>query len=566
MSLSHVLQRPTLANENRASFTNDHWKGIRVKFIAQTTVGGVAFIIWFLACCSYLFGTLYQSNYRANNLHVLVVDYDGGIVGQAMDAAYQQLHGPSFMSLKYHSPQEFPTEDDMYQAVWEGKYWGAVAATKGASARLSAAIQGGSAAANYNTTNALHYIWNQGRYTTFSTSMVHSGMEKLVLGTKAAYQKINGTRALESLDNTDPAAVQAFFNPITASVRNVEPMVFGATIFLNTVSMVVPVLQQFFFLLVLNGVVGQHKLYTKMTVRSSLFVRRVAGLIFAFGAALCQAGFFWAFREDWNANGNQFVLTWMILWLLMHIHLLILDSISTIAPLPAMPFVVLLWVFLNLASTLCPFELMPGFYRWGISLPGHNTYSILITIWTRGSTNDVYRALPIMFAWWIFANALATIALVRACHLAYKFEFMEQDFELHEQDAGKSMPEIKDEVSDPSLSRSTTMDLFHGEDQIQNVVPEQQSPIAPAHRRNMMPGHRHSMLSVHRLSMLSNNRHSMLSNNNRHSMLSSNRHSMLSNNRQSMISNRQSVISEEDAERMFTEWRIVYGPSMSPLV
>ncbi|KAF2655600.1 hypothetical protein K491DRAFT_768261 [Lophiostoma macrostomum CBS 122681] len=412
-------------------------------------------MLWFLACCSYLFGTLFDTTNRHHNFKVLAVDYDGGIVGNALRGAYQQLEGPAFFTMELHTPSEYPTEEDMYRAVYKGKYWGSIAAATGASGKLAAAIQGGDAATNYNASDALHYTWNQQRYTSFSQSVIQAGMQQLVGATEIVYNHLNGTQAAQSLNRTDSAAVQALLHPIAATATNIKYAPFGAVILLNTVAMAMPILQQFFFLLVLNGVLAQHKLYTKMTVRSSLLVRRVAGILYTLGAALCQTGYFWAFKEGWDVNGAQFVLTWMTFWLLMHIHLLILDSISTVAPLPVMPFVVILWVFLNLGSTLSPLEIQAGFYHWGICLPSHNAYSVLVTIWTGGADNLLYRALPIMFAWWIVANITTSLTHWRACHIAYK-----QEQETHPDGTTTS---VKDEEAavgasgDEMLSRHTTL-------------------------------------------------------------------------------------------------------------
>lgn len=454
--IKNLREKPTISNENRASFVSDQWKGIRVKFLLQTTAGGVAFLLWFLACCSYLFGTLYKSPSRHHNFKVLAVNYDGGVVGAAMDGAYQQLKGPGFFTINYHTPEEFPTEADMYKAVWEGKYWGAISATEGASVRLARAIEGVNAT-TYNPANALHYIWNQQRYTAFSNSVVQAHMQQLVSLTRIVYNKMNGTQASQFLDRSNSAAVQALLNPISATATDIKEAPFGSVILLNTVSMAMPILQQFFFLLVINGVMRQHQLYNKMTVRSSLLLRRISGLIFTLGASLCQTGYFWAYRENWNVNGNQFVLTWMTFWLLMNIHYLILDTISTVAPLPAMPFVVLLWVFLNIASTLSPLELQPAFYRWGIALPSHNAYSILITIWSGGSDNRLYRALPILFSWWVLANITTSLTHIRACHLAYKLEEetggLDEQHHTKDEEAGVAF-EGNDNAS---VSRQTTL-------------------------------------------------------------------------------------------------------------
>lgn len=411
-------------------------------------------MLWFLACCSYLYGALYNSPGRHSNFHILAVDYDGGVIGQAMEGAYQQLKGPGFFTLIHHTPEDFPTEEDMYHAVWKGKYWGAISASRGASARLEDAIQGINAT-TYDPAQALHYIWNQQYYTAFANSVVQAHMQQLVAATRTVHNKKNGTQASQFLNRNDPAAVQALLNPISSTARNVQSAPFGSVILLNTVSMAMPILQQFFFLLVINGVMAQHQMYKKMTVRSSLLLRRAAGLIFTLGAALCQTGYFWAFRETWDVNGNQFVLTWMTYWLLMHIHYLILDSISTVAPLPVMPFVVLLWVFLNISSTLAPLELQAGFYHWGICLPSHNAYSVLVTIWTGGAENRLYRALPILFSWWILANITTSITHFRACHLAYKLGMgadSEEELKGKDEEAG-AVPEGEPDA----ISRQTTM-------------------------------------------------------------------------------------------------------------
>ncbi|OCK80208.1 hypothetical protein K432DRAFT_298150 [Lepidopterella palustris CBS 459.81] len=425
--LRHLDQKPTLSKANRNSFTNEYWKGVRVKFIIQAAAGGISFMLLFLACSCYLYGSLYKSHQRYHNFRILAVDYDGGVIGKALSAAYEELKRPEFPTLYFHSPEDFPTPSDVYQIVRNGHYWGAIYSTKGASDRLEAGIQGGQAATVYNPNDALYWVWNQQYYTTFAQSVVEASIEQLVSAARAAYTKINGTQAFPYVAQSDPDAVQAFLNPIAATVANVEVDAQDSVFLFTSISMVMPVLQQFFFLLALNGVSREHQLYSKMSVRSSMIIRGVAGLLYTFGAALTQAGYYWAFRDGWKVDGNQFVLTWMVLWLLMHTHFTYLDAISAITPISRMPFAVLTWIFLNISTTISPLELQPGFYYWGICLPASNAYSVLVTIWSGGGDNRLYRALPIMFAWWIVGNLLSMAAHLRACHLAYKFDKEQQN-------------------------------------------------------------------------------------------------------------------------------------------
>jgi hypothetical protein len=480
--LRFFKNKPTLADENRAHFRDQQWQGVRVKVIRATAMGGIAFMLWFLACVSYIYGTLYMSPSRHSAFKVLAVDYDGGVIGQAMEAAYSQLKGPGFFTLEYHSAEEYLSTEDMYQAVWHGDYWAAVSISANASSRLSTALQGGDAATIYNASGAMHYIWNQQYYTVSANSVIQAHMTQLIAATRLAYNKINGISASSGLNTTSPAAVAALLNPIQSTSTNIMPVTFGTSIFLNTISMAMPILQQFFFLLVLNGVLAAHQIYKKMTISSSLVYRRVAGLLFTFGAALCQTGYYWAFREGWTVSGSQFVLTWLTIWLLMHIHLLILDSISTLAPLPVMPFVVILWVLLNVSSTASPLEAQAGFYHWMVALPSHEAYSILVTIWTGGAHNRLYRALPILFAWWVTANVTTSLTHIRACHLAYKVDLDEvlEEERAQEKDLEGTPTEEREEPMSLQNTVTRTLTQLTKQRTVEEVALERRQVYGPS--------------------------------------------------------------------------------------
>ncbi|KAF2275582.1 uncharacterized protein EI97DRAFT_433994 [Westerdykella ornata] len=418
-SLRTVRQWPTLTKDNRVSFFSNDWKSSRPKFVRPVIGGGVMFMLLFLGACSYFYGTLYHSNYRYDNFRVLAVDYDGGVIGRSLQAAYQQLEGPHFFNLEFRSPSEYPSDDNVLHAVWEGKYWAAIFATEGASERLGAAIQGDNAD-RYNPAEALHYIWNGQYYPVFSTSVVKANIQTLVAATRIAYNRINGTGASAMLDQRNPAAVQALLNPIAATERNIKDASYSAAVLYGTIGSVTPVLSQFFFLLLLNGMFLEYQLYTQVTVGSSLVVRLGAGIFYSLGSALVQAGYWWAFGEDWDVNGAQFILTWLVLWVLMMDHQLLLETAFLLVPLPATPFIMLIWMFMNIPSTLSPLELQAGFFHWAMAIPGYNAYATLVTIWTGGARNRLYRTLPILFAWLVAGLIGTTLAHWRACHLAFK--------------------------------------------------------------------------------------------------------------------------------------------------
>lgn len=370
------------------------------KFVVASCVIAVAVLLLFLFNIAYLFGSVYRQGERGVAFHVLLVDYDGGVVGRSLISAYQHLQSSSFPTLITQPQTQYPGSDSIIQAVRARHYWAAIFTSPNASENLSVALQGGRAATAYNATDALTYVWNEVRYPTTADSVIESSFALLVDATRMAYNAMNGTNALKTLAQNDTAAVRVYLNPINAKSINVNAMPQGAKIFYNTISMAMPILQQFFFILALNGISDKFNIYEDMRPKDSGTLRAAVSIVYTFTGALCMTGYIWAFREDWGVNGSQFVKTWMILWLLMHIYFCLVDAATAILPQPAIPFFIITWIFLSISATISPFEITPGFYRWGYALPAYSAYEILTYIWSDGPAPELHRALPIMFVWW----------------------------------------------------------------------------------------------------------------------------------------------------------------------
>ncbi|KAJ6181022.1 hypothetical protein N7519_011483 [Penicillium mononematosum] len=297
-----------------------------------------------------------------------------------------------------------------YAAVTTG---GAIYTTEDGSVGLASALANAS-----SPPNSLTYIWNGVRYPVFSQSAVYSNMLKLIETTRSTYYANNGTSVAASADLSNPATLQAFLNPIHAEEINIKHTEQGTRVFYNTVSMVMPLIQQFFFMLALNGISTNFDAFTKLSWKTNGLIRVIASILYTFTGSLLMTGYIWAFRESWGQQGSQFVLTWITMWLLMHINFLFFDITTAFVPIQFMSFIVLTWVIINVASTIAPFELSPGFFRWGYALPSHEAYEVLIQIWSGGCNNRLYRALPIMFSWWIVGVLVAVYAMQYRCKTA----------------------------------------------------------------------------------------------------------------------------------------------------
>jgi hypothetical protein len=237
----------------------------------------------------------------------------------------------------------------------------AVLVNTNASKRLATALQGGQAAKDYNPNKALTFIWNEVRYPPISDQAFMANFETLAGAVHQAYNQINGFASFNTINSTDEGAVQVFLNPIGISNINIMPTVQGTKLLYNTATMVMPVLQQFFFLMLMNGISYELQIYTKLPVHISGIIRVVLGLVYDLVASICMTGYISAFRESWSVNGTQFVLTWMVLWLLHHINFVLIDALTAFFPIPAaMTFILITWILMNVASSITPFEVNPA--------------------------------------------------------------------------------------------------------------------------------------------------------------------------------------------------------------
>ncbi|KAE8371910.1 hypothetical protein BDV26DRAFT_286390 [Aspergillus bertholletiae] len=299
----------------------------------------------FLVNMCYLYGTAYHDSIRYSTMKLLFVDYDQGVIGQSVMTAYALMQGASFPTVQRHSITEYPTEKDVQNA-------------------------------------------NGTKYSAYAQS-VYSALIQLVQKIAGVYDQINGTAILSTANVSNPYIVKTVLDPISSSSIDLQPMAQGVQFYYNTVSMVMPILQQFFFLMALNGISAQSKIFSNLSLKQNIALRLTIS----------------------NATSDQFALTWMAIWLVMHLNFLIIDSATAFIPMQFMSFFMLTRIILNVSSSIGPFELSPGFYRLGYVFPAHQLYEILLQIWTDGCNPHLYRALPILWSEWLVALVLSFLGM-----------------------------------------------------------------------------------------------------------------------------------------------------------
>ncbi|KAK1149698.1 hypothetical protein N8T08_005251 [Aspergillus melleus] len=379
-------------------------------FFVAIIGAAVSLQLLILANMSYLYGSAYHDGSRYSSMNVLYVDYDQAVVGESVTTAYNAMKGPSVPTVIQHSPQQYPTPRDIQQAICHGDYWGAIYSTANASAQLSAAFSSPQAAQEYDSFHALSYIWSSARYPAYAQG-VYSSLAQIAEAAVAVYKQTNGTEILPSINTSNPSIAQTILDPISVASTDLHPMPQGVRFYYNTVSMVMPIIIQFFFIMALTGITMQNNLFSTLSPKQNTLLRFLISIIYTFIASLVMTGYIWAFREDWHVTANQFALTWMAIWLTMHVHFLIIDFVTAMVPMPFVPYFILTWIIVNVTSTIGPFEQSPGFYRLGYVFPAHELYEVLMDIWTQGCNPHLYRALPILFAEWVLGIGLFVIGM-----------------------------------------------------------------------------------------------------------------------------------------------------------
>jgi hypothetical protein len=398
---------------------NSFFSRLPREFIIAVTASFVLLQLTFLGNMAYLYGTVFRQRHRYAGMKMLAVDYDGGAIGSAISAAYETLRGDSFPAIDFHSASEYATPTDIRDAVCKGSYWGAIYVHSGATDRLEAALSGGSAAETYNSSDAVSYIYNSVRYAVFIDSTVVAKTQVLMGAARSMYGVVNGTAAVASLNTTDPTAVAAFYNPFDGTAEPIAPTEQGARVLYSTVTMVFPILMQFFLIMALNGMAGAMMIPTQLSGRQYYLCRFTIQKMYTFVGSMATAGYIWAFKEDWDVTYSQWALTWMAFWLYMDINYNLIDSLLNIViPMQFASFFMVTWVILNVASTIVPFSLVPGFYRWTYALPAHETYTVLYNIWSHGCGGNLGIALGVLFIWWVPASIGSYFACIHHCRKA----------------------------------------------------------------------------------------------------------------------------------------------------
>ncbi|KAL8278936.1 hypothetical protein RQP46_008605 [Phenoliferia psychrophenolica] len=321
-------------------------------FVTVTKLA-VLLIFTFWIASLWLYGSLWQTGPRTHHLKILVADFDGGEIGQALLAATAEMADrPTLPHFEVVDPAT-TSPLELQHRVWKGDVWAAIYANANSSQTLFTALSSESAAASYSAAGALSYTGLEVRYTTTWAGILQPSLVALEAATLSSFNSRTLAGLLPTLNVSNFGLSQAgvLFHPISSTFINQAPFDFGPRVVFQTIGMVLPILMQFFLLAGMNGAFHALELYRGTSLGHLMFGRVVAPV--------------WTLVASLAFSMITFDL---------------FDAATTYLPMPFHAPLIVLYIVLNVASDVNPIEITNAFFRVHYAFPVHITWSLMMTI------------------------------------------------------------------------------------------------------------------------------------------------------------------------------------------
>ncbi|GAA5913885.1 hypothetical protein JCM6882_004387 [Rhodosporidiobolus microsporus] len=382
--------------------------------LSKLIPAGISYQLVFWICALWLFGSLYKSTEKTHRLHVAVADFDGGSVGSSLLSAVVAVNGQKTMPTFSIIPANETSPEDLQHRVFEGKFWGGIYATEGATDRFQTALGSDEAAASYSAAGAFVYTGLEVRYNTVWSGFVLNNLNKVVASATAIFNRQTVAPLVSSGMTYSAAAAAVLVNPLASTYANLTPFAFGTRIVLNTIGFVFPSLFCFFFLMALNTVGAMTGWYRNMSLKRHIKFRSLIGALWTLLASLSIIGWYLCFDEAYNIKAKNFFALWAVEWVYCMITYDLLDIATAFVPPQFIPHIVVFYIVgMSVSAVLFPLDLMNHFLRFQHAFPAYATWSTMITIFGNGAVNTLYYNLPVLAAWLVVTKVGLVFSMKR---------------------------------------------------------------------------------------------------------------------------------------------------------
>ncbi|KAJ6480711.1 hypothetical protein C8R47DRAFT_1322364 [Mycena vitilis] len=366
----------------------------------KTIVGGVgALAVVIFAVFSIYWGSVWSTPHHA--LPGWIVDFDGGLVGQAISSALSSIDpGTVGVAWEVVPGSQFPEGISQVQnAIVQEKTWYAVMINSGASANLSAAVS--TADASYDSSMAITFIGNEARNEYIYG--IHYDIVTAQLGTITSQFALLFLKNISSLPNIGTMlskAPQLGVQPISYTVDNLRPFDVPVASAVTFVGLIYLLILSFFIVNVSAAAREASGLEQRLTLGSLVRVRIATSFVAYFFIGLFYTLLSRAFQLPFDRQFGRagFVVFWMLNWLGMLACGLALEAMITLLGVRGVPFFLMLWIISNVSVAVFPLQVLPRVYRYGYGFIFYN-FSRAVRSIVFNTKNDVGLNLGVIIAW-----------------------------------------------------------------------------------------------------------------------------------------------------------------------
>ncbi|KAF5369660.1 hypothetical protein D9615_010234 [Tricholomella constricta] len=367
----------------------------------KALIGGCCLIIISIfAVFPIYWGALWKTPER--NLNGWVVDFDGGIIGQAVVRNLTADSSLSKVTFTAVSASQFPRGPaELENSLLEQRTWVAVAINPGASDRLQASYS--TPNATYDGADAITVFAaearNENAYRTLIRPSVDESFETIstTFALQAVMQLASTSPDLTALIATSP---QTVIKPISFTMDNVAPFNEPVASAVTFVGLIYVLILSFFVVMIAYGARDAAGLNRSLTLRSLILTRFATAFIAYFIVSLFYSLLTLAFQLDFTRKFGKagFVVFWMLNWVGMLSVGLALEALITLFTARFIPFFMIIWIIVNVSVCLQPIEVLPVVYRYGYAVPFYNVSHAVRCI-VFGTKNQVAMNFGILIAW-----------------------------------------------------------------------------------------------------------------------------------------------------------------------
>jgi hypothetical protein len=346
----------------------------------------------------------------AYQLHGVIVDFDGGEVGQAITQDILALgRGP--IRWEVASASEFPggTQDLAWRLLKQDRAWGAIAINAGATDRLIYSLTNRNA--TYDGTDAITGMAvearNENAFRALLRPTIQNSLENV---TRQYATSIAGVIAATDIVNLAQVSPQTIVAPVSYKFLNISAFDTPVANALTFVGLIFQLILSSYVVVaaaMARGVSGyQGKLSFWKLIGLRYLTSFTAYFFISFFFCLLSLAFKVNFSRHYGHAG--FVIYWMLNYLLMLTLGLAIEAVFTILTPKYIAYFIITWIIVNISVTIWPPEVLPSIYRYGYAAPFYNLSKGVRSI-LFGTRNQLGLNVGVLLAW--IGVSLVTIPL-----------------------------------------------------------------------------------------------------------------------------------------------------------